>query len=130
MNEKRTSLRTKKPLVAMYTAEADPSSKKRKWDLTIIKDMNDQGMCAIINKSWKAAERLIFRVKIPFEPFEWHDVKTEVLSSQETEAKADDFMLRTFLVKVKFCDLNKREEGLLKRYVEWFHFIYLREINE
>lgn len=120
MAEKRRSVRIDKPLVAMYSP--DNFFGERSWDLTVIHDISDEGMKIVVNNPLGVDEKISFRLKIPFEPFDWKDIKVKVLACEKARVSLRDNEANAYSIRVRFVKLTEEEQELIKQYVEWYHF--------
>ena len=109
--EKRKSVRIKKALTVRYCYGVDKADKK--WDMTLIMDISEAGMCITTRQRFSLNDILTFLIKVPSMPLEWLEFTGRVVESKES-------MVGTHLTRIEFMNLKEDQKKLIREYVTWF----------
>jgi c-di-GMP-binding flagellar brake protein YcgR len=107
--ERRRSIRIKKPLTVQYSHMLD---NKTVWDMSFIKDLSDTGMCISTNRTFPLNEIFFIRIKVPIKPFLALETEGKVVESKETKTSG-------FITRVEFINLKEEEKELIREYIAW-----------
>lgn len=107
--ERRRSVRIKKPLTVQYSYTLD---EKKIWDMSFIKDLSDTGMCITTNKNFLVNEIFSIRIKVPLRPLMAVEIEGRVVESKESKACG-------YVTRVEFINLKDDQKELLREYIAW-----------
>jgi hypothetical protein len=102
--ERRKAIRIKKQLTAQYQ-ELD---KDNLWQTADIKDFSENGLVVATEKVIEPGSCLLFRVKIPLDPFRWFDFKAKVIASENK------------LMRVEVIDMTDEVRETIRKYIAWY----------
>ena len=107
--ERRRSIRVKKPLTVQYNYTLD---NKTIWDMSFIKDLSDTGMCITTNKIFPKDEIFFIRIKVPIKPHLALEIEGKVVESKESKACG-------YITRVEFAGLKDDQKELIREYIAW-----------
>jgi c-di-GMP-binding flagellar brake protein YcgR len=105
--ERRKYARIKKTLTVQYSHKD-----KEKWDMSIIKDISETGICIATNKNFPLTEIINFRIKMPSEPFQWLELYGKVVECEEV-------ISGTYITRAEFIYLEVEQKKIIKAYIAW-----------
>lgn len=105
-NEKRKSVRIKKPLVVQYSRDLNAINKI--WGMANVKDISATGMCIIADTAIPVNETVNLRIKLPTRPFDWLEFNGRIVKSEGS------------VTRIEFMDLEAEKDKLIKEYIGWF----------
>jgi len=107
--ERRKTIRIKKPLTAQYSYTVDG---KQIWDMSLIKDLSESGICLGTNKIFPLNDIFFIRLKVPIRPSLSLEIYGRVVESREFKAGIN-------ITRVEFTDLKDEQKELLREYIAW-----------
>jgi len=107
--ERRRSVRVKKPLSVQYSYSLD---NKTRWDMSFIKDLSDTGICITTNNIFPADEIFFIRIKIPIKPHQALEIEGKVIESREYKACG-------YITRLEFVGLKDDQKELIREYIAW-----------
>jgi len=116
--ERRKSVRIKKVLTVRYSYGVDKADKK--WDMTLVRDISETGMCITTRQRFSLNDILTFLIKIPSEPLEWVEFTGRVVRSEELNVTSREAVAGVHLTRVEFLDLKEDQKELIREYIRWF----------
>jgi len=105
--ERRESVRIKKSLTVYYA-----NKDKEKWDMSIIKNISETGICITTNKNFTLDEIINFRIKLPSEPFQWLELYGKVM-------ECEGAISGIYITRAEFICLKAGQKKLIKEYIAW-----------
>ncbi len=101
--ERRKAVRIKKQLSVQYQDLDDP----RIWDRADIKDFSETGLVMVVERSFDPDTCLHFRIKIPLDPFRWHEFRGKVVASEHRK------------VRIRITEIGDEALGMVRQYIAW-----------
>ena len=108
--EKRSSIRLKKNLELQYLCESDPGSAS--WMMGISRDISETGICFKSDKGFSPSQEIRIRVKFPFNPFEWMEMKARCVNVK-------GLSIGIYIVRATFLELEEKQKTAINAYLEW-----------
>lgn len=108
--EKRKSTRIKKALTLLYCSDLDKA--KNVWVIAFLRDISENGISFSADKDFLPGEILNVRIKFPFKPFQWTELKGKNVSSQESRTGI-------YIIHLEFIDLQEEQKKTIKEYLTW-----------
>lgn len=108
--EKRKSTRIKKALTLLYCSSLDKA--KNAWVIAFLRDINESGISFSADKNFLPGEILNVRIKFPFNPFQWTELKAKIVSSRESR-------VGFYIIHLEFIDLQEEQKKTIKGYLTW-----------
>lgn len=118
VEEKRKSVRIKKVITVRYNYGADTGEKK--WDMTMIRDISETGMCITTHQRFSLNDIVTFLIKIPSRPLEWIEFTGRVVGSEELKAISGETVGVSQITRVEFINLKEDQKELIREYITWF----------
>jgi len=109
MEEKRRSIRIKKPVTVQYCRNPDVDEKK--WDMTFVRDISQTGMCITLDTSFAPGKILDFRLKFPTAAQKWIDLKGRVVDSK----------MNGYITRIEFVDLKEEDKKLIGEFIAFYY---------
>ena len=107
--EKRKSVRIRKSLAVQYGVKKGESFT---WDMSLIKDISEQGMCLGTSVQFAKDDVCYLRVRMPTVPGLVLDLQCVVIDSRPSKAGISQ-------TRVVFLNVNDEEKARLREYIEW-----------
>jgi hypothetical protein len=107
--ERRKSIRIRKPISVQYSYEVN---NKKIWDMSLLKDLSDIGLCVGTNKCFSKDKIFFLRLKLPLRPFESLELDSRVVESNKTQAG-------NYITRFEFINPTEEQKELIREYVAW-----------
>ncbi len=108
--ERRKSIRIKKTLTLQYCSELD--KEKNVWITAMTRDINEGGVSFCADKNFSPGDILAVRIKFPFNPFQYTELKGKNVYSQELARGM-------YLIHLEFIELQEEKKKAIKEYLTW-----------
>ena len=115
--ERRKSVRIKKIITVRYSYGIGD---EKKWDMTVIRDISETGMCVTTHKQFFPEDTMAFLVKIPSRPLEWMEFIGRVVGSEKLANTPGMSFADTYLTRVEFVNLQDSQKESIREYIAWF----------
>jgi len=116
--ERRKAVRIKKVITVRYSYGVDKGDKK--WDMTVVKDISETGMCVTTHKQFSAEEEVAFFIKIPSRPLDWMEFIGKVVASESLASALGAPITGTYITRVEFINLKDDQKEAVREYITWF----------
>jgi len=116
--ERRKSVRIKRGLTVRYGYGIDKDDKK--WDMTLIRDISETGMCITTHKQFLPNDIITFLIKIPSRPLEWIEFTGRVVGPEKLKAISGEAVAGAHITRVEFINLKEGHKELIREYITWF----------
>jgi c-di-GMP-binding flagellar brake protein YcgR len=116
--ERRKAVRIKKVITVRYSYCVDKGDKK--WDMTVVKDISETGMCVTTHKQFSAQEEVAFLIKIPSRPLDWMEFTGRVIASESPVAASGATVTGTYVTRIEFVNLKDEQKEAVREYITWF----------
>jgi len=118
VEEKRKSVRIKKIITVRYSYDINKDEKK--WDMTMIRDISETGMCITTHKQFLPNDIITFLIKIPSRPLEWIEFTGRVVGSEKRMAIPGESVASSHITRIEFINLKEGHKELIREYITWF----------
>ena len=118
VEEKRKSVRIKKIITVRYSYDINKDEKK--WDMTVIRDISETGMCITTHKQFLPNDIITFLIKIPSRPLEWIEFTGRVVGSEKRMAIPGECVASLHITRIEFINLKEGHKELIREYITWF----------
>ena len=116
--ERRKSVRIKKALTVRYCYGVDKADKK--WDMTLIRDISETGMCITTRQRFSLNDILTFLIKVPSRPLEWVEFTGRVAGSEELNVTSREAAAGLYITRVEFMNFKEGHKELIRESIIWF----------
>jgi len=116
--ERRKSIRVKKVISVRYSYDDDTGEKK--WDMTVLKDISETGMCISTHKLFSPNDIMTFLIKIPTRPLDWIEFTGRVVGAETSKSASGETIGGSHATRVEFINLRDEQKELIREYVAWF----------
>lgn len=107
--ERRRAVRIKKQLMAQYKDEANVY----KWNMGAVKDFSELGMLVTTEELFPVDTILIFRFKLPSNPFECLELNGRVVACEKIGAVGHS-------TKIELLEMKPEHKESIRAYISWF----------
>jgi c-di-GMP-binding flagellar brake protein YcgR len=107
--ERRKSIRIKKPISVQYSYK---ENNKWVWDMSLLKDLSDTGLCIGTNRCFSKHESFFLRLKLPLKPFESLELNSKVIESNKCQAGP-------YITRLEFINVTEKQKELIREYIAW-----------
>lgn len=112
-NERRKSIRIKKPLLIHYSKDG------KLWDISPIRDLSEDGMQFTVNGKLETGKVFKFSITIPLKPVEQLEFSGKIIESKELKTRYGANVPGMYVTRIEFIDMQEEQKALLRRYIAW-----------
>jgi hypothetical protein len=114
--ERRKAKRIKKHLMIQYQV---PNGRGH-WDATEMKDFSEKGLMISGAKAFEINTMLRLRIKLPLNPFQWHELYGKVVTCEKDVADLYPGSKITFyLVRIEIIKIEPETKDMIQQYLAW-----------